>query len=157
MMNIDPHVYNITIRRDTFEGEVLFEARVKELPDVAEYGETYDEAYSLALDTIETAAEAFLEQGRAFPQALAPATEYSGRITLRLPRSLHRALAESSEAEGVSLNQYLVNLLSYFSGFALGQQAEDGMTWRPVPKQHENKGRKRHLRLVDCQDLQAVG
>ena len=38
--------------------------------------------------------------------------EYSGRFNLRLPRSLHRALAEAAECEGVSLNQYVVSLLA---------------------------------------------
>ena len=77
-MSIDPQAYNITIRRDTFEGEVLFEARVKELPDLAEYGETYAEAYDLALDSIETAAEAFADKGRIFPEETS-AEDYSGR------------------------------------------------------------------------------
>ena len=30
------------------------------------------------------------------------------RLTLRLPDSLHRELAEQADAEGVSLNQYIV-------------------------------------------------
>lgn len=29
---MDPHTYHITVRRSEFEGEVCFEARVKELP-----------------------------------------------------------------------------------------------------------------------------
>ncbi len=33
---MNPHSYNITVRRANFDGEVFFEARVKELPDVAE-------------------------------------------------------------------------------------------------------------------------
>lgn len=156
-MSIDPHTYNITIRRDMFEGEVLFEARVKELPDVTEYGETYEEAYNLALDTIETAAEAYAEKGRLFPKAVVPAEEYSGRVTLRLPRSLHRALAEASETEGVSLNQHLVNVLSYYSGFAASQHIESAVPWRTVPKQQDKPTRKSHLRLVDYENLKAVG
>jgi hypothetical protein len=39
-MNVDAYAYNITIRRGEFEGETLFEARVKELPDLIEYGES---------------------------------------------------------------------------------------------------------------------
>src|SRR5680860_198688 len=113
-MSINPYAYNITIRRDTFEGEVLFEARVKELPDLTEYGESYEEAYNLAVDTIETTAEIFAEKGSRFPDAMVPIDEFSGRVTLRLPRSLHRALAETSDTEGVSLNQHLVNVLSYY-------------------------------------------
>lgn len=37
---------------------------------------------------------------------------YSGKFNVRLPRSLHRRLAESAEREGVSLNQHVVSLLS---------------------------------------------
>jgi len=55
------------VRRDIFDGEVLFEARVKELPDASDYGESFEEAYDLAIDTIETTAAAYAEQGRAFP------------------------------------------------------------------------------------------
>lgn len=37
---------------------------------------------------------------------------YSGQFKLRIPRSLHRRLAEHSKEEGVSMNQYCVYLLS---------------------------------------------
>lgn len=37
--------------------------------------------------------------------------EFSGKFNLRLPRSLHRRLAESAEREGVSLNSYATELL----------------------------------------------
>lgn len=37
---------------------------------------------------------------------------YSGRLVLRLPRSLHRRLKEAAAVEGVSLNQYLLYKLS---------------------------------------------
>ncbi len=73
-MKIDPKAYNISIRRGTFEGEVLFEARVKELPDLAEYGETYAEAYDLAVDTIETAAVAYSSRAGPFRRHSCPLT-----------------------------------------------------------------------------------
>jgi antitoxin HicB len=38
--------------------------------------------------------------------------DYSGKFNLRLPRSLHHALANGAERDGVSLNQYVVSLLS---------------------------------------------
>ena len=133
-MNIDPHAYNITIRRADFEGETLFEARVKELPDLAEYGESVAEVYDLAADAIETAAEAFADKGRTFPIAMQPADEFSGRVTLRMPRSLHRALAGAAETEGGSLNQHLVNVLSYYSGFAAGSHIGGPSPWQTVPE-----------------------
>ena len=45
--------------------------------------------------------------------------DYSGQFKLRLPRSLHRALAEHSQKEGVSMNQYCVYLLSKFDAVYL--------------------------------------
>jgi hypothetical protein len=131
-MNIDPHAYNITIRRATFEGEALFEARVKELPDLIEYGESLGEAYDLAVDAIATAAAAFADKGRTFPPAVVPVDDYSGRVTLRLPRSLHRVLAESADDEGISLNQHLVDVLSYYSGIVAGRQISESMPGRSV-------------------------
>ena len=52
-----------------FDGEEPFKARFKEPPDLVEYGESYYDAYEVAVDTIETAAVAFAEQGQPFPPA----------------------------------------------------------------------------------------
>ncbi len=38
--------------------------------------------------------------------------KYSGRLVLRIPRSLHKALKEAADMEGVSLNQYMLYKLS---------------------------------------------
>jgi hypothetical protein len=38
--------------------------------------------------------------------------EYSGKFNVRVPRSLHAALASEAEAEGVSLNQLIVAKLA---------------------------------------------
>ena len=38
--------------------------------------------------------------------------DYSGQFKLRMPKSLHKSLAEKSKEEGVSMNQYCVHLLS---------------------------------------------
>ena len=37
---------------------------------------------------------------------------YSGKIVLRIPRSLHKALKDTAAAEGVSLNQYMLYKLA---------------------------------------------
>ena len=37
---------------------------------------------------------------------------YSGRLVIRIPRSLHKALKQEAEIEGVSLNQYMLYKLS---------------------------------------------
>ena len=66
---MNPHDYNITVRRMHDEDGACFEARVRELPDVAEYGETFQEVYELAIDTIETTTDALAERGKRMPTA----------------------------------------------------------------------------------------
>lgn len=38
--------------------------------------------------------------------------EYSGKLMLRVPKELHKALAEAAKANGVSLNQYALYKLA---------------------------------------------
>lgn len=158
-MTVDPRAYNITVRRGEFEGELLYEARVKELPDLVEYAETSEDAYELAVDAIDTTATAMAERGVAMPTPMEPANDYSGRVTLRIARSLHRALAEAAEAESVSLNQHLVNVLTYFSGFAAGSHATDTngpwYTVQAAPKAAST--RHPHLRVVNSRSVNAPG
>ena len=49
-----------------------------------------------------------------------PADSYSGKTVLRMPASLHAALAAEAEVEGVSLNQLLVTKLSVQLSSAVG-------------------------------------
>lgn len=39
--------------------------------------------------------------------------EYSGKISLRIPKSLHAALVDQAKQEGISLNQYILYRLSH--------------------------------------------
>lgn len=64
---MNAHSHNITIRQIQVDGATLFEARICELRDALDYGDTREEAYGLAVDTIETTAQAFAEQGRQMP------------------------------------------------------------------------------------------
>ena len=60
-----------------------------------------------------TAAEA-MDDGSALSlrELKAELEGYSGKLVLRLPRSLHKALKDAAELEGVSLNQYMIYKLS---------------------------------------------
>lgn len=114
----DAEAYSIFIRKENIEGDFLYVARASEFSDLEEYGDTYEEAHKLILESISTAQDWALEEGRAFP---APKevddNAYSGRITLRFPKSLHKKLAESANGDGVSLNTYICALLSFEQGY----------------------------------------
>lgn len=132
---IDASKYTITVRKGYFDGEEYFEARVAELPDIAEYADGFEEAYTLAIDTIETTAELFAEQGKLMPSPIIPADDYSGRVTLRLSKSLHRALAKAADNESVSLNQHLTNILNYYAGYAQATEILNSVNiWQSISK-----------------------
>ena len=131
---VNPYAYNITVREIDFDSARHFEARVKELPDVREYGSSHSEAYDLAIDTIETAAAMFDGEGRSFPQPAIVQEDFSGRVTLRLPKSLHRALANCAVDEGVSLNQHLVNVLTFDHGCRTGERSRPSRSALAIPR-----------------------
>lgn len=152
------HDYSITIRKAVIEDEMVYEARIRELPDATEYADSAEEAYALAIDTIETTAQILHERGKAMPPPYVPADDYSGRVTLRLPRSLHRALAEAAESDGVSLNQHLVGVLTYVSGIGHGVQAQKAIANRwdannVVSFQRYQRARSGKLRISETRDL----
>ena len=74
-------------------------------------GETIESAVENARDAKRAWLEAALEEGVSIPKPDS-LEDYSGQFKLRLPRSLHRALAEHSQREGISMNQYCVYLLA---------------------------------------------
>ncbi len=142
---IDPHSYNISIRRGEFGEETCFEARIKEFSDLTEYGDSFQEAYDLAIEAIESTAEIFADKGRDMPKPHEGQYDFSGRVTLRIPKSLHRMLANAAEDEGVSLNQYITSILSHFSGFSAGKGGQ--ADWQAVSAPGKEKGRQ-HLQVV---------
>lgn len=112
-MTFDAHAYTITTRKVSNEGEISFKATVAELPNLSTYEDTAESAYASIIEDIAALHAMALELGHAFPEPLGePAGQHTGRVTLRLPRMLHSRLAEQSVLEDVSLNTYLVALLS---------------------------------------------
>ncbi len=101
--------YRMEIVEDKEEGG--FVVSYPELPGCITCGETIEAAVANALDAKKTWLEAALEDGVKIyePNSL---EDYSGQFKLRLPRSLHRLLAEHSQREGISMNQYCVYLLA---------------------------------------------
>jgi antitoxin HicB len=99
--------YTIEVLRETDADDPGWAARVVELPGCLTQGDTFEELGEMIRDAMRAWLETALEQGIAIPEPR-PAEEYSGKFVVRVPKSLHRELAETAEREGVSLNA-LVN------------------------------------------------
>lgn len=104
--------YGISVRLVVRDGEEMYEARVAELPDVAAFGDTYSEAYEGAIEAIDGLKEMFAEKGKSLPPPEIEETEFSGRITLRMSKSLHAAVHRKANLDGVSLNQWIVEAVA---------------------------------------------
>jgi len=114
--------YRMEIVEDSSEGG--FVVSYPDLPGCITCGETVESAVANALDAKRAWIEAALEDGIEIqePDNL---ENYSGQFKLRMPRSLHRLLAEHSKREGISMNQYCVYLLSRNDAFySRGQRAK---------------------------------
>ena len=112
MKTIDEYMrlpYRLEIVPDPDEGG--FAARYPELPGCITVGETVEEAAANALDAKRAWLEAAIEDGVQIGEPVAE-NSYSGQFKLRLPKSLHRQLAESAKEEGISMNQYCLYLLT---------------------------------------------
>ncbi|PHM09661.1 type II toxin-antitoxin system HicB family antitoxin [Nostoc sp. 'Peltigera malacea cyanobiont' DB3992] len=100
--------YPVTLYPDPDEGYV---AQIKDLPGCLTQGETLEETMANLNEARELWIETAYEANDNIPLPSSN-DSYSGKLLLRMPKSLHRHLAEISEREGVSLNQYIVSLLS---------------------------------------------
>lgn len=101
--------YRMELVPDIDEGG--YAVRYPDLPGCLTVGDTVDEAYQNAIDAKRTWLKAALKEGIEIAEPVS-IDDYSGQFKLRLPKSLHRSLAEHSKAEGISMNQYCVYLLA---------------------------------------------
>lgn len=93
------------------EPDGTFRAEILEFPGCITTGETAAEA----LTNLESVAAAWLEatlvRGQAIPQPINQEV-FSGKLVLRLPKSLHRRASATAAREGISLNQFIVSCVA---------------------------------------------
>lgn len=76
-------------------------------------GETIEEALENLNETKKDWFEIYLKEGIEIKEPEEIETrEYSGRLLLRIPKNLHRDLDNNAKQNDISLNQYLIYLLS---------------------------------------------
>jgi RNA polymerase sigma-B factor len=143
--------YRIAIVRDHGNAEGHeWTARAEELPGCEAHGNSIEEA----IHGIEAAIEKWIEEARAKGREVPdPRNEasYSGRIMLRMPRSLHAELSAAAERQEVSLNQFIASSLER----ALAPPA-DATVERPENPEADRPAVPALLRLAIVIDLIVV-
>jgi len=94
--------------------------RIKELPGCMSQGDTPEEALAMIADAMEGWLEAALAHNLPIPEPRDDG-DYSGKFVVRVPRSMHCKLAEAAQADGVSLNQWIVAALAVVLGMGQGE------------------------------------
>ena len=112
--------YPITIRPLSEEEGRGYLIEFPDLPGCVADGETIEEALSEAEDALQAWIATAEEFGDLIPEP-SISSKYSGQWRIRLPKSLHAALALRAKTEGVSLNMLAATILAQ----ALGQKIKN--------------------------------
>ena len=96
------------------EEDCGFVALATDLPGCSAFGTTQQEAISELQDAIRAWQAATAAAGNPVPEPSEPLIEsaFSGKVLVRMPRTLHRHLADGAKAQNVSLNHYIVFMLT---------------------------------------------
>jgi antitoxin HicB len=104
-----PYKIEITLEQDG----TGFNVAIPDLKGCMAFGETVEEALETLAEIKQAWFEIALARGWRIPEPQSEEyKEYSGRFNVRLPRYLHREIAQMADREGTSLNQLVVAFLS---------------------------------------------
>ena len=109
---------DLPYRMEIIPDEEGYTALFPDLPGCITCAKTASGVLENAIDAKKAWLTAAMEDGVEIPEPKT-ADAYSGQFKLRIPRDLHRRLAEQSKVEGISMNQYCMYLLA--SGVAYRQ------------------------------------
>jgi antitoxin HicB len=114
--------YTVEVFRDSNKDDPGWAARVVELPGCITQADTFEELGEMIEDAMRGWLTVALEEGLVIPEPH-PTETHSGKFVVRVPRSLHRQLAEAAERDNVSLNTYVTAALAKAIGAAEVQPA----------------------------------
>ena len=141
--------YSIEIMPDE-EGYI---ATIPDLPGCMSSGDTIDAALRGLEEVKELWLQGRIEAGEEIPEPT-KIEDFSGKFVLRIPRSLHRSLDREARKQGISLNQYVLHILSERHHFgALQDKIELALdrlagTGEPRGSDWFEPQRYRHVRLI---------
>lgn len=101
--------YKVEIVKDEAEGGYVLS--IPDLKGCLTCADRLEQGMEMLEDAKEQWFIAAMESGYKIPEPNV-LEGYSGQFKLRLPKSLHKELAEKSKHEGISMNQYCLYLLS---------------------------------------------
>ncbi len=113
MLNYKMNTYTI----ETTDG-LYWVAEYPAIPGVVGSAKNVIDAVNDWIENAKIHLDVMKELGQTIPKedALKEEIDYSGRITLRTSKMMHKKIIESAKAQGVSANQWMVESLTYAVG-----------------------------------------
>src|SRR4051794_911378 len=102
---------SLPYRMHVYWDQDYWAAEFPELPGLVAGADSWDQLENKIEDAKRTWFEGMLEEGLAIPEPRDEASA-SGKLLLRLPKSLHAQLVRAADMDGVSLNTFIVSALS---------------------------------------------
>lgn len=104
---------NLPYTIEVIPDENCFFIKVKELEGCISQGDTIEEAFIMIKDALSSWLEVAIEEGDEIPLPESMQEyKHSGKMSLRMPKSLHKKVAKEAKKEGVSLNSYIVTCIA---------------------------------------------
>lgn len=97
------------------EGDGTYRGEILEFPGCIASGDTAPEALARLEDVAESWLESVLARGQAVPEPFEE-NDYSGKLVLRLAKSVHQKAARAAHRDGVSLNTFISNCVAEHLG-----------------------------------------
>jgi antitoxin HicB len=94
------------------EADATFRVEIMEFPGCIATGDSAPETLAILEEVARSWLVAALGSGQNIPEPIENNNDFSGRLVLRIPKSLHKKAAWVAEREGVSLNQFITTSLS---------------------------------------------
>lgn len=102
---------NLKYPIEILEDDDAYVASVPDLPGCVAYGDTVEQVLESLRSVKKLWLEGRLDAGLSIPEPT-ELDEYSGKFVLRITRGLHKALQREAQRQGVSLNQYIGQILA---------------------------------------------
>lgn len=103
--------YTEIIKKIQDEDGDLYVGSFLEIPEAKTYARTKEELDERMQEVLELSIDVRRKNNEKIPEPISD-DDFSGKFTLRLPKSLHKLLSIQAEKEGISLNQYALYKLS---------------------------------------------
>ena len=132
------------VPKKDISGKVYWTASFPAIDGCIGGGNSAEEAINEAEENLEVFLAYLLEQGRDIPTEYSE-NQYSGKIALRVPKSIHQQLIKKAGEESVSLNMIINSAISHYLGlreyeFKLDQKINEirNLTRQSLNLQKEN-------------------